>query len=384
MKLRATLPITVLLLLSACSSTSEELSLSTDSSPTTIASTNNDEDQATTTTSSTTTNSNEGSTPTTTRPPTSLPFSATTISANSSRPVIVPVPQPEVTQVCSTTTVQETDQIEASQLSEISGAVWAREGLWVHNDAGNSQEIYLIGAPGTAAAGDIVRTIDLSDQLDSPLLDAEDIAIVEGDLLVADTGNNSANGGRDDIQLIRINRESEQVVSTYTYTFPSGSGDVEALLYDTTDQAIYLIEKARTPGVTAGITGAANIYSAPLTETDQAIELTVVGQLDLGPETLQLQAELHPNREGQLQGIVTAADISPDGNTIAIRTYDTVWVYVRSQGQSVVQALQTVPCETAVNPEPQGEAVAFDRTSDELRLATISEASNQPINVITR
>ncbi len=308
----------------------------------------------------------------------------TTLSDAESNPVIVPKPDADVAQLCASLGVTSSETIESPDLTEISGAAWTSDGVWVHNDAGNPAELHLIASPNSENSGELLRTINLEGQTDSPILDAEDITVIDGDLLLADTGNNVADGGRDFVQLIRVNTTTEQVVGTFRYQFPNGSGDVEAIIYDPVDSIVYLIQKARTGGITSSITGPATIYSARLTSTEEPTELNTVGQVDLGPETLQSEAEIHPNREGQLLGIITAADISSDGSTIAIRTYDSAWIYQRQSGHSVVQALQTVPCEAPTNPEPQGEAIAFNETSNQLELATISESSNQPINVIAQ
>jgi hypothetical protein len=81
---------------------------------------------------------------------------------------------------------------------------------------------------------------------------------------------------------------------------------------------------------------------------------------------------------GTFQG-VTAADITPAGDVIALRTYLGVFLYPRASGTSVAQAFSQSPCAGAAPPfngawpvgEPQGEALGFTR--DGRGYLTVSE-----------
>ena len=62
--------------------------------------------------------------------------------------------------------------------------------------------------------------------------------------------------------------------------------------------------------------------------------------------------------------LVTAADISPDGSIILVRTYQQVLAFTRSWDESVAEALEGAPCVAPSRPEPQGEAVAWSAGGD--------------------
>jgi hypothetical protein len=44
-------------------------------------------------------------------------------------------------------------------------------------------------------------------------------------------------------------------------------------------------------------------------------------------------------------GVPTGGDVSADGSLIALRTYETVWLWSRLETQSVAEALLGEPCE---------------------------------------
>ena len=73
----------------------------------------------------------------------------------------------------------------------------------------------------------------------------------------------------------------------------------------------------------------------------------------------------------------TGGDISRDGALIAIRTYASVFIWARADGQTVAEALAGVPCEAPSMLEPQGEAIAFTPAGD--GYYTVSEGANPPL-----
>ena len=73
----------------------------------------------------------------------------------------------------------------------------------------------------------------------------------------------------------------------------------------------------------------------------------------------------------------TGGDVSRDGALIAIRTYGAVFVWARSEGASLADALSGVPCEVPSAIEPQGEAIAFDPSGD--GYFTVSEGADPPL-----
>jgi hypothetical protein len=59
--------------------------------------------------------------------------------------------------------------------------------------------------------------------------------------------------------------------------------------------------------------------------------------------------------------LVTAGDVSGDGRTIVLRTYDRAFVYTRKPGESLSRAFKRAPCTARADllDEGQGEALAL-------------------------
>jgi hypothetical protein len=70
---------------------------------------------------------------------------------------------------------------------------------------------------------------------------------------------------------------------------------------------------------------------------------------------------------------VTAGDVSANGRTIALRSYDRVFVWSRQRGESLPSALRRRPCaaRTSLRAEGQGEALAL--TPDGRAFYTVPE-----------
>mmetsp|Transcript_11431 Transcript_11431/g.15587 ORF Transcript_11431/g.15587 Transcript_11431/m.15587 type:complete len:95 (+) Transcript_11431:355-639(+) len=60
-------------------------------------------------------------------------------------------------------------------------------------------------------------------------------------------------------------------------------------------------------------------------------------------------------------GMVTGADMSPDGSSIFVRTHETVWE-LDMRGLSLWDLPNAPKTEIPVAYEPQGEAIAYDPT----------------------
>ncbi len=73
---------------------------------------------------------------------------------------------------------------------------------------------------------------------------------------------------------------------------------------------------------------------------------------------------------------VTAADITTNGDRIAMRGYDEVWIWPRISAD-LGETLSAEPCRAASPDEVQGEALAFDAAA--INLFTISEGRFAPI-----
>ena len=110
------------------------------------------------------------------------------------------------------------------------------------------------------------------------------------------------------------------------------------MLFDRSTGAIVIVTKS--------LGGEARVYAARRPSSRQATTLRRFGTIALGP--------VEP---------VTAGDVSADGRTIALRTYDAAYVWRRRAGETVAAALRRAPCraDAGLADEGQGEALALTR-----------------------
>ena len=250
--------------------------------------------------------------------------------------------------------VASPDLVEASGLaaSRVASGV-----LWSHNDSRGAATVYAF-----TTTGEDLGTFDIPGAL---ALDWEDISAGPGPegagfyLYVGDIGDNfGIRGGL--VTVYRVpdadpaDLDGEFGRSTpFTYRYPEGSYNSEALFIDPVEPALYLVTKDRDEAL---------VFRGSLEPSDGPADLEIVSRLFLGAE-------------------VSGADMSPDGTTLVLRGYETVWMWHRDTEVSVSDMLQSEPCEAPSPDERQGEAITFDR---DLAYWTVSEGSNSPIQVAVR
>jgi hypothetical protein len=229
--------------------------------------------------------------------------------------------------------------ITSSSLREVSGIVDGRANsgvFWVHNDSGDSARFY-----GIKHDGALLGTYTMSG---AAATDWEDVAMgPKGDggnfLYFADIGDNAT--ARSSIDVYRVT-EPTSIGSTtilpaeYSRArlqYPGGARNAEALFVDPLTNELFIVTKE----------GTTRLFSAPSTVFDSA------GVATLTP---------HGNVTSAIS-TVTAADISPDGRYLLVRSTSAGRLYVRGAGQSVAEALQGPGLAFALGAESQGEAIAW-------------------------
>lgn len=249
-----------------------------------------------------------------------------------------------------------------AQLSEASGI--ARDPrrtdlLWVHNDSGHQPILYAVDTTGVLAGHAPIE--------EATGIDVEDIAVApcaEGwCLFYADMGDNLAQ--RDQVYVHRLPLPdlptdpgvpvaAVRPLMSYTLVFPGGARDAESLFVDT--------ERGELGVVTKGRNGMVELYVADLLtleSVDGPVALKRIGRLDV------------PIGEDVSSQYVTAADLSPDGTRIAVRSYSALYLFEWA-GSAAFDTL-AAPSSASLIPalEPQGEGVAF--AADGVRLYMASE-----------
>jgi hypothetical protein len=232
--------------------------------------------------------------------------------------------------------VRVTGRVASGAATELSGLVLSRSRrgvLWTHNDSGDSPRLLAVRSSGATVA-EVALT-------GAENVDWEDIAVGPGGaLLVGDIGDNLAQ--RPSVVVYRVPEPRTSgtvaVAARYELRYPDGARDAEALLFDRSTGAIVIVSKSYG--------GEARVYAARRPSSRQVTTLRHTGAVKLGP--------VEP---------VTAGDVSADGRTIALRTYDQVYVWGRRAGESVAAALRRRPCRADADllDEGQGEALALTR-----------------------
>lgn len=229
--------------------------------------------------------------------------------------------------------------IEGNKIREASGlaASFNNPGmLWTHNDSGNIADIFLI-----SEKGEIKCTVHLSGIKNR---DWEDIAVgSEGEknyLYIAEIGDNNAAYDTKFLYRIEEPQIAEGVTDTtihqidkIEFTLSDGARDTEALTIDPVSKNFYILSKRERQ---------VNLYrlSFPLSTTESMIAKKVL--------------------EGLPFSLIVAADISKDGSEILTKNYDHVFYWKRTPGELVEDVFKRTPERLRYNPEPQGEAIAFD------------------------
>jgi hypothetical protein len=240
-------------------------------------------------------------------------------------------------------------RVGAPAATELSGLVLSRSQpgvLWTHNDSGDRPRVLAVAADGRLLA-DVTLTgadnVDWEDIAIDPGTARGAGATTTGDaLLVADVGDNLAR--RPSVAVYRI---AEPRVGAGAATapapatrielrYPDGPRDAEALLVDPSDGALVIVEKRFIGRAGVYVAGRPSAGSAPAT-------LRRSGRLSLGGNEA-----------------ITAGDVSADGRTIVLRTYDRAFVWIRRDGEDVAGALRRRPCAARAHllVEGQGEALA--------------------------
>lgn len=255
--------------------------------------------------------------------------------------------------------------LENARLTEISGlgVTSAAAGtFWVHNDSGDEARTYLLSARAEWLATYRLLGIDKPS-------DIEDLAVVrrgeQTTLYLGDIGDN-ARSRTDGILIHRFvepelparadsvppNRERPTgPVATFHLRYPDGPHDAEALLVDPSSETVVIVTKP--------LLGDAEVYQK---------------QGPLADGTLALAGRLTEPLTGTIIQLVTGADMTRAGDYLALRTYDSIFLFPRAAGQSMAEALLAPACPVPAPPEKQGEAIALlDRPGRAPAVATMSE-----------
>jgi hypothetical protein len=259
--------------------------------------------------------------------------------------------------------------IRGVDLLEVSGIVESRREkgrFWIHDDHGAGARLFVVGRDGALVATFTVAGAQAQDW--------EDIAIGPGPsagtpyLYVGDIGDNDE--ARAAVQLYRAAEPAPSApsptqpvpltgVDRISLVYPDGPHNAETLLVDPLTSDVFIVTKSSK--------GDSRVYRAP---APLAAGTTVTLE-DTGVRLRFGVAPLGGDPKA------TGGDISSSGDKIVVRTYSDAYLWRRSPGQTVAQALAGEACHIPQHTEPQGEAFAF--AADESGYYTTSEGKAQPL-----
>jgi len=228
-------------------------------------------------------------------------------------------------------------------LSELSGLVASRAQpgvFFAHNDSGKAPRVFVLAASGK----ELGRLCPIGAKND----DWEDIGIgpcpTGSCIFVGDIGDNDLAR-----TTYKVYRTSEPVVSpggpvggsvnteVFPFVYDDGTPhNAEALVVHPMNGRVYVIVKEQ---------GAASVFEVPISGTDAAPARALrVGEVPIKSDEA-----------------VTAADLSPCGNAMLVRTTSALYEFRSPDGMpaSVDALLVANRTEVPVAMEPQGEAVTY-------------------------
>ncbi|HVI24803.1 MAG TPA: hypothetical protein VM576_01215 [Xanthomonadaceae bacterium] len=239
------------------------------------------------------------------------------------------------------------------RLDEVSGLAASRvhaDTLWALNDGGNAPVLYAIGKRGGLRAQYRVRGVANTDW--------EDLSAFELDgrhyLLIADTGDNG--GLRHTVQLHVVEEPRELAGGTLVpawsvaFRWPDGARDCEAVAVDAARGQVLLVSKKRRPP---------ELFVLPLRPKRAGLQVARrVGRLAGVPAPDPDAARDNPRAERLLHQ-PTAADLAPDGRTLAVLTYSELLLYRRRGDEGWARAVARRPAVHPLPWLPQAEALAW-------------------------
>ena len=262
-----------------------------------------------------------------------------------------------------------TGQVAFTEATEISGVVASRAHpglLWAHNDSGDTARLFALDPTGAHLGEFHLDGVTAFDWEDITI--GEDPITGEEVIYVGDIGDNP--GTRESVTVHKVIDPwvtavdgiiPTSAISSTTFTYPDQPRDAEALLLDPWSNELYILSKRESRQV---------LYQVPANiepgTTGVAKKLLVLPSPPLG----------------SIRDNIVAADVSPDGYEVMVKTYLQMLYWQREEGESLVELLAKEPMNAPYSIEKQGEAVAWDTEGH--GYFSIPEGSNPTISYYGR
>jgi len=272
--------------------------------------------------------------------------------------------------------VERIGKLAHAPLREISGIARSEQypGVyWVHNDGDDEARVFAVDAEGKVVFPPFLAERYHGEKAvarrepwtgvripNASNVDWEDIALADGQIFIADVGNNG--NARRDLGIYVLNEPNPYATSaTRALRFlpirypeqesypPTGTWfyDSEALFV--ADGKLYLLTRHRRAGEIFGLENGTRLYRLDTSFTDRENVLTLVDSRE------DLRAP-------------GAAELSPDGRMLAVLTYRALWVFERPENGDRWLAGPARRLPLALTRTKQAEAVCWDDATT-LRIA---------------
>ncbi len=246
-----------------------------------------------------------------------------------------------------------TGAVVDDRLPEISSVLISRKHprtLWVVNDSGNAPELFAI-TPAGAVVGSY--SVEGAQNLDWEGM-GQRFEHGKHWIYIADTGDNLHIRNQGTVYVVEepdslVQGGTVQVSKTIALVHPNKRENVEAFAVEPVSGAWYYFSRGDEGRATT------------LFRHDTTIER--VNAFSLGTEAVRGS------------NLTTSADFDAKGERFIMRTYVAAYVWSRAADESWTSAFARAPCMFALEPERQGEAIAFDETG----FFTLSEKQGSPI-----
>jgi hypothetical protein len=236
------------------------------------------------------------------------------------------------------------------ETSGLAASTRHRDTLWLLQDGGNGPNLHAISRRGSRIASVRVAGVRNTDWEDLDAFQAQG----RHWLLIGDTGDN---GGLRRTMQLHVVPEPETLVDggvlspawSIAFRWPDGPRDCEAVAVDAPAGEVLLISKKRKP---------AQLFSVPLRPSRGAVVVArLMGTLAEAP--VEAGGVVLDARRAALGRQVTGADLSPDGRTLAVLTYDRLLLYWRAPGEAWSRAVARTPRAQPLPWLHQAEAIAW-------------------------
>lgn len=231
------------------------------------------------------------------------------------------------------------------ELDETSGLAASRahrNTLWLVEDGGNGAKLHAVSRRGRRLASFRVEGAANTDWEDLAGFDWQGRHY----LLIADTGDN---GGLRRTLLLHVIEEPAALADggvvrpawSIAFRWPDGARDCEAVAVDAARSEVLLVSKKRQPP---------ELFALPLRPGPGLQMARRIGRLSVPAPSAE---------DGRLGRQVTAADLSPDGRTLAVLTYARLLLYRRTGNEPWRATAASPPSAQPLPWLHQAEAVAW-------------------------